>query len=410
LHREPGFFRFFFILNLFTAAMLLLVMAGNAVMCFVGWELAGLCSYLLIAYFYDRPIPARNATRVFITNRIGDAAFVLGIALAILWFGSADWTALMRPEAGPKAGVLAFCFVIAACAKSAQFPFTPWLARAMEGPTPSSALFYGAVMVHAGVYLVLRLQPLIEQSSPVMSLLILVGSATALYGYIGGLVQTDIKSALIFSTSAQVGLMFLLCGLGFWSLALVHLAAHAIVRGYQFLTAPSILKQLEDVQVRRVAPLLANTPMIYSAALQRFWVDELADYFVSRPVQHIAAELDRIDTDVVDHLAGLPAPTAKALSSLAHWEERKLGASPDAYTRNAEGARLPYFISQITQDLVEALHRFEQGVILQLAGLLHLGRHLARLFLRAEVFLAEPRKIGAVLLVLFVLIASGTPL
>ena len=153
LHREAGFHRFFFLLSLFASAMLLLVLSGNAIGTFIGWEIAGLCSYLLIAYAYDRPVAAFNATRVFVTNRIGDAGFILGMGLSYTWAKGLDWSqlnALSTQLTSGQASAIAFCFAVAAFAKSAQIPFAPWLARAAEGPTPSSAGFYGAIMVHAG--------------------------------------------------------------------------------------------------------------------------------------------------------------------------------------------------------------------------------------------------------------------
>ena len=136
LHREAGFHRFFMILSLFTAAMLVLFMSGNAVLTFVGWEVAGLCSYLLIAFFQDRPVAAENATRVFVTNRIGDAGFLLGIALAFHWLGSVDWATVNAGAAGlspGQAGILAGCFLLAAVAKSGQIPLAPWLAGVARG-------------------------------------------------------------------------------------------------------------------------------------------------------------------------------------------------------------------------------------------------------------------------------------
>ncbi|MFA6162979.1 MAG: proton-conducting transporter membrane subunit, partial [Methylobacter sp.] len=167
MHREAGYHRFFFILNLFASAMLLLVLSGNAVGTFIGWEIAGFCSYLLIAYAYDRPVAATNATRVFVTNRIGDAGFILGIGLSYAWIDSINWNDLNATAAQLPSGqatAISACFAIAAFTKSAQFPFIPWLARTMEGPTPSSAAFYGAVMVHAGVYLLILLEPVFEQA------------------------------------------------------------------------------------------------------------------------------------------------------------------------------------------------------------------------------------------------------
>ena len=146
-----------------------------------------------------------------------------------------------------EATAIALCFAVAAFAKSAQLPFTPWLARAMEGPTPSSAVFYGAVMVHAGVYLVILLRPVFEHAPLAMAVVAIVGLMTAVYGFVVGLTQTDVKSSLIFATSGQLGLMFLECGLGFWQLAGWHLCAHAVVRGYQFLTAPSLMHNMQGI-------------------------------------------------------------------------------------------------------------------------------------------------------------------
>ena len=221
LHREEGFQRFFFVFLLFCGAMQLIALAGNAALMFVGWELAGLSSYLLIAYAHDSPLATGNATRAFLTNRFGDAGFLLGLFLCLHLAGSLEWDVLAAGAVGLdqlSATLLACGFLLAASAKSAQVPFAPWIARALEGPTPSSAVFYGSLMVHAGVYLLLRLEPLLLQSPVLLGLLVLLGALTALYGFIGSLVQSDVKTALMFSTTAQVGLMFLACGLGWFEL------------------------------------------------------------------------------------------------------------------------------------------------------------------------------------------------
>ena len=171
--------------------------------------------------------------------------------------------------------LLVIGFVIAALAKSAQLPFSAWLTRALEGPTPSSAIFYGAVMVHAGVYLMLRLEPLLLQVPDVMFGLVVAGALTAIYAWLCGLVQTDVKSALIFATLFQVSLMFVSIGLGWTTLALVHLCLHACWRVWQFLVAPSWLVITRE----RPAPppaWLRNNQFLYTAALQRFWLDKLA--------------------------------------------------------------------------------------------------------------------------------------
>ena len=201
MHREAGYQRFFMIMNLFMGAMLLIVVSGNVVLMFTGWELAGVSSYLLIAYVYDRPIAVKNATRVFITNRIGDAGFIIAIFLSYYLLNSLEWTDILKQSdtLTPLGNtILAGSFLLAALAKSAQVPFAPWISRALEGPTPSSAIFYGSLMVHAGVYLMIRIQPILENSPIVMFALAFIGLLTVLYGTLSNLVQTDVKSNLFF--------------------------------------------------------------------------------------------------------------------------------------------------------------------------------------------------------------------
>ena len=326
MHRETGFHRFFFILSLFASGMLLLVLSGNAVGTFFGWEIAGLCSYLLIAYAYQRPIATINATRFFITSRIGDAGFILGIALSYTWADSINWNDLNAVSAqlsrGEATGI-ALCFTLAALAKSAQLPFTPWLARAMEEPTPSSAVFYGAIMIHAGVYLVCVLQPVFEQATFAMAVLAVVGGITAVYSVIVGLTQTDVKSSLFFATSGQLGLMFLACGLGFWQLASWHLCAHAVVRCYQFLTAPSLRHTVQGNPVKPLTPFIARLRRAYIASLQYFWLAPITDWSLVRPLQRLAHDLGYFDDHILDPIIGAPASTLRTLLSRTQREEKK---------------------------------------------------------------------------------------
>lgn len=398
MHREAGFHRFFFILSLFTFAMLLLVLSGNAVVTFIGWELAGICSYFLIAYTYDRQVAVVNATRVFVTNRIGDAAFILGLGLCYLWLDSVNWTVInAATELTPgKANALALCFAVAAFAKSAQLPFTPWLGRAMEGPTPSSAVFYGAVMVHAGVYLIILLQPVFEQAPLAMAVVASVGLITAVYSVIVGLSQTDIKSSLIFASTGQVGLMFLECGLGFWQLAAWHLCAHAVVRGYQFLTAPSLMHQLRGVTATPQRKLPA---WIYVVSLQRFWLDPMTDWALVKPVRGLAHDLSYFDDHIVDCVMGSPAPAIRAIASLAQLEEQLLGARLDNDSDTfAQGSGLA---GKLTQWTAAMLHWFEDRFVLRGIGkdAINYGRRLGHVANRFEQSVLRPRY-----LVLFVCI------
>ncbi|HRD93949.1 MAG TPA: proton-conducting transporter membrane subunit [Accumulibacter sp.] len=315
LHREGGFQRFFLGMSLFLAGMLLIVLAGNVVLAFIGWELAGIASWLLIGYAWERPVATGNALLVFVTNRVGDAGFLLGIGLAVWSVGTVDWAGLAGDGtmSTVSARMLAAGFVLAALVKSAQLPFTPWIARALEGPTPSSAVFYGSLMVHAGVFLLYRLQGLLLQVPDLMALLLVVGLATALYGGLCALVQSDVKSALIFSTVTQVGLLFFLCGLGQFSLAAACSGAHAAWRAYQFLLAPSYMHL-----VRRPAPpvprWLLGQRWLYTAALQRFWIEPLASSLLTRPTLALGRDVRALDERVIDPLVGTPradhGPTA----------------------------------------------------------------------------------------------------
>jgi hypothetical protein len=301
-----------------------------------------------------------------------------------------------------QAGLLACCFLLAAVAKSAQVPLAPWLARAMEGPTPSSAIFYGAVMVHAGVYLVLRLEPVFEQAPVAMALMALLGSATALYGFLCGLTQTDVKSALIFSTSSQVGLMFLAAGLGYWDVAAWHLCAHAVFRSYQFLTAPSLMHQTLGAPMRPIPKALARLHWLYVASLQRFWLENLGDRLLVKPVQRLGGDTQSFDHRIVEKLFGLPAPNPQATSSLADWEERKLGTAtgPDPEVTLVSG--LP---GRLVRALASALHWFEVRLVLQGASreMATASRRLGVRLNHIEAMLNRPRYL--VVLVIATLLA-----
>jgi NADH:ubiquinone oxidoreductase subunit 5 (subunit L)/multisubunit Na+/H+ antiporter MnhA subunit len=402
MHRETGFHRFFFTLGLFCSAMLLLVLSGNTVGTFFGWEIAGLCSYLLIAYVYERPAAVFNATRVFVTNRIGDTAFILGIGLGYIWADNVNWLKLNdmaeRLTFGEATGI-ALCFTVAALVKSAQLPFSPWLGRAMEGPTPSSAVFYGAVMVHAGVFLVILMHPVIEKTAFVMILLAAVGLFTACYGFYVGLTQTDIKSSLIFAVTAQLGLMFFECGMGWWRLAEWHLCAHAVVRCAQFLTAPSLLHNLKGVPVKTVRSGLFRQHWAYTASLHRFWLEPIVDWTLVKPVSRLGQDLAYFDDFIVDRSLGSPAPAISAISSLAQMEEQNLGARLDNDSDDfAQGSG---FAGKLTAWFAAVVHWFEERFVLRGIGkeTLHYGRRIGYAANRFEQLILRPRY-----LVLFVFI------
>ncbi len=379
MHREDGFDRFFVGMNLFAGGMLLVVLAGNAALVFVGWELMGLASWLLIGYARERPVATVNAQRAFLTNRVGDAGLLLAMALSLLWLGSLEWSALAAGSARLPTlyvSLLALGFVLAALAKSAQVPFTPWIARALEGPTPSSAIFYGAVMVHAGVYLLLRLEPVLVHAPGVLFLVAVLGTLTALLGWLAGYVQSDVKSALLFAGVTQVGLMFLAIGLGWFTLAAWHAALHALWRGWQFLAAPAYMHML-DGPTPPAPAWLTRHPRLYTAALQRFWLEPLADRLLTQPTRAFARDVRAIDEDVVSRLVGM-AESQRAAELLAPFEKVVKG-------RGVAGGLLAWS--------ADRLDRFEQRLVMQGGGG-RIGRGLARLgeWLRfVESLLEQPR-------------------
>ncbi len=385
MHREAGFRRFFLALSLFTGAMLTIVTAGNAVLTFVGWELAGISSYLLIGYVQERPQATENATRAFVTNRIGDAGFLLAIALSFAWLGTVEWPDLYSRAGGLesfKAGLILLGFLLAAFAKSAVLPFSAWIARALEGPTPSSAVFYGSLMVHAGVYLLIRNAPLFAEAPDLMPLVALAGLATALYGWLAGLTQADVKSGLMFSTTAQVGLMVLWCGLGWPALATAHLVLHALWRAYQFLHAPALMHWM-DAPTRPVGGWLARRRRLYTAALQRFWLDPVADWLLVRPTRQLAADVRALDERVIKRLVGLPEE-AGTLSAVD--EERQRGRGPD----HARGHGL---LGGLMAWLADLLFWFEDRLVLHGGGQRLRGvlKVLAEGIIRVDDLLGRPR-------------------
>ena len=225
MHGEEGFTRFFTYMNLFMVSMLLLVMGNNYLVLFIGWEGVGLCSYLLIGYYYDRLSAAKAATKAFVVNRIGDAGFLVAIFLVFVTFGTLDYTTVFaQAQAGglstEMATAIALCLLVGAIGKSAQIPLYTWLPDAMEGPTPVSALIHAATMVTAGVYMIVRNHVIYDLAPDALTTVAWVGGLTALFAATIGLVQTDIKRVLAYSTVSQLGYMFLACGIGAYTTAI----------------------------------------------------------------------------------------------------------------------------------------------------------------------------------------------
>jgi NADH-quinone oxidoreductase subunit L len=254
---EGGYYRFFAYLNLFMFFMLILVLAANYVLLFVGWEGVGLASYLLIGFYFLRKSAADAGKKAFIVNRIGDFGFMLGMFLLFRTFGTLDFVKLfdkatpLSAEAMGHLGTLTVaCLLLfmGAAGKSAQIPLYVWLPDAMEGPTPVSALIHAATMVTAGVYVVARSHVLFTHAPTAMLVVAVVGCATALFAATIGLVQTDIKKVLAYSTVSQLGYMFLACGVGAFSAGIFHLMTHAFFKALLFLAAGSVIHAMGGEQ------------------------------------------------------------------------------------------------------------------------------------------------------------------
>jgi NADH-quinone oxidoreductase subunit L len=281
---EGGYYRFFSYLNLFMFFMLTLVLAANIVVMFVGWEGVGLCSYLLIGFWFLKQSAISAGKKAFITTRIGDFGFTIGILLLFWTFHSVDFgtifsqAASMPSDTMTQAGVLTtICILLftGAVGKSAQLPLYVWLPDAMEGPTPVSALIHAATMVTAGVYMVARMHPLFSRAPIAMLIVAVVGAATVLYSATIGLVQTDIKKVLAYSTVSQLGYMFLACGVGAYAAGIFHLMTHAFFKGLLFLCAGSVIHAMGGEQdMRKMGGLRKAIPVT-------FWTMFIATFAIS---------------------------------------------------------------------------------------------------------------------------------
>src|SRR5688500_10643099 len=273
MHGDTGFYRFFAYMGLFMFSMLVLVMGSNFVMMFVGWEGVGLCSYLLIGYYFDRQEAANASRKAFITNRIGDFGFALAIFGIIAVFGSAQYTEVFnQAQAYPIEllghwGILSWIALglfIGACGKSAQLPLHVWLPDAMAGPTPVSALIHAATMVTAGLYMVTRTNVIFQHSQTMLLVVALVGMGTAIFAAIIGITQNDIKKVLAYSTVSQLGFMFMAAGVGAFAISIFHVMTHAFFKALMFLGAGSVIHGMHHEQdMRRMGGLKKYMPYTY---------------------------------------------------------------------------------------------------------------------------------------------------
>jgi len=257
LHRDPGYRRFFVCYAMFLFGIVVSSLSETIETLFLGWELVGLSSALLVAFFHDRGAPVRNGLRVWSVYRVADAAFLIAAVMLHHLTGEGDFSGLMGNGAWPagqatmtsgQALLIGSLLLVAAAGKSALVPFSGWLPRAMEGPTPSSAVFYGALSVHLGAFLLLRVSPILELSPLLCGAVVTLGLVSALFGAMAARVQTDVKSALAFASLTQVGIIVAEIGLGLRYIALVHIIGHACLRTLQLLRAPTLLRDYHQLE------------------------------------------------------------------------------------------------------------------------------------------------------------------
>src|SRR3989442_11025658 len=300
---DPRFARFFGYMNLFVFFMLTLVLANNLLLLYLGWEGVGLCSYLLIGFWFERKSAADAAKKAFITTRIGDSAFLIGIIFIWLHFHSLDFGTVFRAAPGLANGtatIMALLLFAGSVGKSAQLPLHVWLPDAMEGPTPVSALIHAATMVTAGVYLVVRAHPIFEQSHIALTVVAVVGVVTAIYAGFSAFGQDDIKRMLAYSTISQLGFMFFGAGMGAYSAAIFLLVAHAFFKALLFLGAGSVMHGLPNDEtdmvkmggLRRAMPITAATWVVGWLAMAG--IPPLSGFFAKDQVVAAASQAGRI--------------------------------------------------------------------------------------------------------------------
>ena len=313
LHRDTGFHRFFLCYAIFLLGMVVSTVAGPIEVLFFSWELVGLSSALLVAYFHERSSPVRNGLRVWSVYRISDAAFLVAAVLLHSMTGGGEfdklsgtgvWPDVQATLSSHQALAVGLLLLIAAAGKSALVPFSEWLPRAMEGPTPSSAVFYGALSVHLGAYLLLRVSPILNQSILLSGLVTLVGITSAVYGALTARVQCDVKSALAFASLTQVGLIVAEIGCGLRYIPLIHIIGHASLRTLQLLRAPTLLRDYHSMEnavgrrlSSRAAPAGGGMGLFargwwYRFSLERGYFDAVLTRFLAEPFLQVFRACD----------------------------------------------------------------------------------------------------------------------
>ncbi|MFO0594369.1 MAG: proton-conducting transporter membrane subunit [Myxococcaceae bacterium] len=305
-HREPGAERYWFLVFVFALGLALVFLSGNLDVFFLGWEVVGVTSVMLISFFRHNLRSTYNSLRALVFYRLCD----LGVLGALVWmhhaFPSSGFMELREDAALPTSGLVALALLFGSLAKAAQLPMSPWLHRAMEGPASSSAIFYGALSIHLGPFLLLRTAPLWLPHEETRVLMGVIGLTTAVYATLVGRTRPDAKTALAYATMRMLGIIFVELALGLHRLALVHLVVHAGARTWQFLRSSSLIDDFQDnpsvsaqVRARRQPGQAVQAPAwqqrLYVAAMRQFWLDEAQQRFIARPVAAFFKGLEAVE-------------------------------------------------------------------------------------------------------------------
>lgn len=332
LHREPGFKRFFTTILFFYLGYNVIVLSGNLTTIFIGWEIVGISSFLLVAFYRNRYIPVKNAVKIFSIYRLGDVVLILAMWLSHqMWHSNVSLynyedqvsvIEIIQHHPWISTGFV-FCIFIVSAIKSAQFPFSAWLPRAMEGPTPSSAIFYSSLAVHLGILVLLRTYPFWINVEGMKEVIIILGSFSFLFSSIVAVIQPSIKGQIAYTAIAQIGIMAIEVALGWHLLALIHFASHAMLRSYQLLISPSIVAyairnqffEFKKVKPPRLPRILRNSlNSIYILSLNEWYLDRFMYYLVWGPFKRMGQLLQRIPVGWVKWSSLILVVTIPAIS------------------------------------------------------------------------------------------------
>ena len=334
MHREPGYQRFFFLFAMFLLGIITAVLAGSIETLFLGWELVGLSSALLVAFFHERVSPVENGLRVWAVYRVADGAFLVAAALLHHLTGEGEFLQLTGTAGWPNAAIslpenqaflIGLLLIVAAAGKSALVPCSGWLPRAMEGPTPSSAIFYGALSIHLGAFLLLRISPVLDRVPALSWIVVVLGLVTVVVSVLSGRAQSDVKSALAYASLTQLGLIVMEIGFGLRILPLWHMIGHACLRTLQLLRAPTLLRDYQLLEnatggylTNRRGGLIGLLPQglqsqLYLFGLERGYLDAALDRWLCRPFLEVFRWCDRAERRWTDWLSGAPSRESDGL-------------------------------------------------------------------------------------------------